>query len=113
MKRPIDPRRIEVIDHEVADALRKLQPYERVAMTSQAFEMVRALLREKIRTENPGWSDEHVHQELVRVISSGAIPFDARTALRDGVLVMVAKEVEPEAPVEPPVRRPGARSLSN
>src|SRR4051812_42555785 len=103
---PSTPRRIEVVDHAVADALRKLQPYERIALTSKAVEMVRELLRERVRAENPGWSDDQVSRELARTITSGPIPFDVRPAIRDGTLVMVASEVEPEPRFEPPVRGP-------
>jgi hypothetical protein len=112
MKRPIDPRRIEVVPHAVADELRKLQPYERVAMVAQAFEMVWEAIRARVASENPAWSAEQVHGEVVRIISSGAVPFDARPAIRDGKLVMVLMEVEPEIPMPPPMRRPGLCSTS-
>jgi hypothetical protein len=111
MKRTIDPRRIEVMDDAVADALRTLQPYEKVALVAQAFEVVRGLVRDKLRMENPSWSDDQVQREVVRAISSGLIPFDARPAIRDGVLVMVAFEIEPEPLAPPPRRRPYAEPI--
>ena len=44
MKRQIDPRRIEVVDHAVADILRKMQPHERIALAADAFETARQMV---------------------------------------------------------------------
>jgi hypothetical protein len=69
MKRQIDPRRIEVIDHDVAAVLRKMQPHERVALTAQAFETARQLAQAQVMRMNPDWTEEQVRREVARRIA--------------------------------------------
>lgn len=69
MKRRIDPRRIEVVDPDVAAILRKIQPYERVALTAQAFETARLLAQAQVMRAHPDWTDEQVRREVARRIA--------------------------------------------
>jgi hypothetical protein len=69
MKRPIDPRRIEVVDHAVADILRKMQPYETTALTAQAFESARELAAAQVMRTHPDWTEEQVRREVARRIA--------------------------------------------
>ncbi|HEX3151169.1 MAG TPA: hypothetical protein VHR66_24035 [Gemmataceae bacterium] len=81
-------------------------PHERIAQVTQAFEIVRQLLWTNVRDEHPDWSEKQVQPEVVRIITSGAVPYDVRPALdENGSLILVAKTIEPEAPVEPPRRQ--------
>ena len=64
MKRPIDPRRIEVIDPMVASILCAKAPHERVAMVGQANRTARLLLQAQIKRMNPDWSEEQVLRKL-------------------------------------------------
>jgi len=69
MKRPIDPRRIEVVGHDVAAILRKMQPHERVALTAQAFETARQLAQAQVMRTHPDWTEEQVQREVARRIA--------------------------------------------
>lgn len=69
MKRPIDPRRIEVMDHAVADVLRKMQPFERLALAADAFETARQMVRAQVMRTHPEWSEEQIKREVVRRIA--------------------------------------------
>ena len=69
MKRPIDPRRIEVVDHDVAAILRKMQPHECVALTAQAFETARELATAQVMRAYPDWTQEQVRREVARRIA--------------------------------------------
>lgn len=68
----LDPGQIEVIDDAMADVLRAKQPWERVAMMSQANRTVRHLLAGGIRARHPDWSAEQVKREVARRMLGGA-----------------------------------------
>ncbi len=71
MKRPIDPRRIEVIDPNVAAIWRANAPHERIALVGDAHRTARTLLQAQIKRMNPDWSDEQVLTEVARRLGHG------------------------------------------
>ena len=97
MKRRIDPRKIEAVDPAVAAILRSMQPYERVALTAQAFEIVRELLVDLVQAEYQDWTEDELHREVGRRIASGAHSFSVSLGLLNGSLVLVARERESPA----------------
>jgi hypothetical protein len=64
--RPFDPRRIEVIDEATAAMYRAMTPAQRVAIACDAHETARAILRARVRSENPSWTEEQVSREVAR-----------------------------------------------
>jgi hypothetical protein len=71
VKRPIDPRRIEVVDHDVAAILQTKTPHELLTMVSDAHRMARSLVEAGVRHSHPDWTPEQVWQEVVRRMTGG------------------------------------------
>jgi hypothetical protein len=71
MTRRIDPRKIEVVDDELAAVLRTKTPAERIEMIAAANRTARLLAAAGVRFQHPDWSDEQVHAEVVRRVSGG------------------------------------------
>ena len=69
MRGPIDPRRIELIDPAVVAVLRKMWPYERIALAADAFETARQLLQAQVMRTHPDWPEEQVRREVARRIA--------------------------------------------
>src|SRR5262245_24139091 len=97
MKRRIDPQKIEAVDPVVAAILRTMQPYERVALTVQAFAIVGELLVHFVQDEHPDWTETESHREAARRIAAGAHSFSVLPGLLNGSLVLVARERESRA----------------
>jgi Rv0078B-related antitoxin len=66
MSQSIDPRNIEVVDDDLAAALRQKTPAERIAMTADANETARKLAAAGIRHDHPDWSQRDVEREVAR-----------------------------------------------
>jgi hypothetical protein len=62
----LDAGQIEVIEDELAEALRRKTPAERVAMISEADQTMRLLIEGGLRTRHRDWSDDQVRAEVVR-----------------------------------------------
>lgn len=71
MIREIDPRRIEVIDQDLAAALRHKSPIEKVAMIDAANRTARILAAAGVRYQHPDWTNEQVHAEVIRRVCGG------------------------------------------
>ncbi len=71
MSGEIDPRRIEVVDKDLAAVLRRKSPIEKVAMIDAANRTARMLAAAGIRYQHPNWTDEQVHAEVIRRVCGG------------------------------------------
>jgi hypothetical protein len=71
MRRTIDPRRIEVVDDEVAIVLRRKTPAERIAMGFAANRMVRLVIEGALRTDHPDWDDATIKAAVARRMLNG------------------------------------------
>jgi hypothetical protein len=72
MKWRLDPGQIEVVDHAVADILRRKTPAERVKMMSDAHRMARLIVEGGVRTRHPDWTEDQIKAEVVRRMTRGA-----------------------------------------
>ena len=63
---PIDPRRIEVVDEEVARVLRAKSGMERLRLAHEAWELARERLMAFVSARNPQWSKEEVVKEVAK-----------------------------------------------
>ncbi|MGH7242399.1 MAG: hypothetical protein ACREJD_03155 [Phycisphaerales bacterium] len=68
----IDPRRIEVIDDKTAEILRAKTGAERLSIASDMGASVRAMLEAHLRSLHSTWTNEQVHAEMMRRLSSAA-----------------------------------------
>jgi hypothetical protein len=66
MPRSIDPRRIEVIDDQMAEILRQKTPAERIEMIAAANRTARLLAAAGVRYQHPDWDDNKIHAEVIR-----------------------------------------------
>lgn len=69
MKPDID--RIEVVDDEVAKALRGMGPAKRLALVFQAERFARDLMRAGARNRHPEWNEADVEKEVARLWADG------------------------------------------
>ena len=70
-RRTIDPRRIEVIDDQMAAVLRGMGAERRVARAFEMFEMMVDVARCGARAAHPGWDEAQVAAEVGRRIGHG------------------------------------------
>ncbi len=71
MKPDID--QIEVVDDEVAKALRGMGPAKRLDMVFQAERFVRDLMRAGARNRHPEWNEAEVEKEVARLWADGSV----------------------------------------
>ncbi len=64
--RPIDVRRIEVLDEAMVEVLRAKTPAERVAMVFDAERTMRLMLQAKLHEQYPHWDDRRIVREIAR-----------------------------------------------
>jgi len=69
----LDPRRIEVVDDEMARVLRGKTGPERLRIASGMFSSARRMLIAALRSEHPDWDERQVTEEAARRLSHGAI----------------------------------------
>lgn len=62
----LDPSRIEVIDDDMAEVLRRKTPLERVAMVFDAHKTMRLLLEAHFRDRHPDWDDQQIAAAIAR-----------------------------------------------
>ena len=67
-----DIRRIEVIDDQAAEAMRRLGGPRRMRMASDLSEDARALMAGRVRAEHPEWSSLQIAQEVARRLLNAA-----------------------------------------
>jgi hypothetical protein len=66
------PKRIEVVDDEMAAVYRGMTPARRLQVASDLYASARRMLMSHLQVEHPGWSAEEVRREAVRRLSHGA-----------------------------------------
>lgn len=66
MNQNVDPRNIEVVCDEIAEALRGKSAAERIHMVAEANDTARLLAAAGARYVNPDWSAEQVEREVAR-----------------------------------------------
>lgn len=71
MRRPIDPRNIEVVDEHLAAVLREKTPAARVEMIFAANRTARLLAAAGVRHQHPDWDDARVQAEVIRRVCGG------------------------------------------
>jgi len=64
--RTIDPRRIEVVDAEVARILRGMSGMDRLRLAHEAWELARERLIAFVSSRNPQWHAERVRREVAK-----------------------------------------------
>jgi Rv0078B-related antitoxin len=69
---PIDPRRIEAVDEEMARVLRGKSGAERLRIASEMFDSARRMLESHLRAEHPDWDERRVAEETSRRLSLAA-----------------------------------------
>jgi len=66
MSNRLDPSRIEVLDDEMVEVLRKKTPVERVAMVLDANRTMRQMLEAHFRERHPEWGDDEIAAAVAR-----------------------------------------------
>lgn len=79
----LDPRRIEVIDDEMARVLRAKTGAERLAIGSAMFSWARRMLINHLKEQHPDWKEEEILRETARRISRGEILEESLRQFRD------------------------------
>ena len=69
---PLDPKRYEMIDDQMAEILRAKTPIERLKMAESMQRMTRGLIRDKLRFDHPDWTAEQIDREVARRFLHGA-----------------------------------------
>ncbi len=64
-----DPRRIEVMDDDMADILRAKSGAERLGIAFGMYESTRRMLTNMLRADHSDWSHERIHREVSRRLS--------------------------------------------
>jgi hypothetical protein len=64
--RPIDPRRIELLDDAMVEVLRKKSPVERLEMVFAAERTMRLMVTAHLQSEHPEWTPEQISKEIAR-----------------------------------------------
>lgn len=72
MSAPFDPRRIEVIDDEMAEMLRAKTGAERLQIASGLFASARRMIASQLAAEHPDWDAARVQEETARRLLHGA-----------------------------------------
>jgi hypothetical protein len=68
----IDPKRIEVVDDEVAAVLRSKTHAQRVEMVFQAGALARTLMEAGARSRHPDWDLDKIRREVARLWLHGS-----------------------------------------
>lgn len=69
---PFDPRRIEVLDDEMAAVLRAKTGAERLRTASGLFAAARRMIASQLAAEHPDWEAVRVREETARRLLHGA-----------------------------------------
>jgi len=64
--KPIDWRRIEILDDRMVEIIRKMTPQERVQKGMELSQFMRDRVLCHLHTENPQWTEEQVQEEWRR-----------------------------------------------
>jgi len=69
----IDTRNIEILDDDIAEVLKIKNPQQRLAIAFDMWSFARKQLTAYLRDLHNDWSEEKIHQEVVRRLSHGAV----------------------------------------
>jgi hypothetical protein len=69
----LPPAIIEVLDEEMAGAIRPKTGAERLRIASGMYASARRMLLCHLRAEHADWDDRRIHQEAARRLSHGAV----------------------------------------
>ena len=69
----LDARRIEAVDDDLAEVLRRKTGAERLLIASRMFSSARQMLLSMLREEHPDWDEHQIIREAARRLSHGAI----------------------------------------
>jgi len=72
MDTPFDPRRIEVLDDEMAAVLRAKTGAERLKIASGLFAAARRMIASQLAAEHPDWGAARIQEETARRLLHGA-----------------------------------------
>jgi hypothetical protein len=72
-RRLLDPRRIEVVDDDVAAVLRTKTPTEKASLMFSANRFIRARIAAHVSSHHPDWPEERVQAEVARRLLGGTI----------------------------------------
>ncbi len=61
-----DPRRIEVMDDDMAEILRAKSGAERLRIAFEMYESTRRMLTYMLSGDHPDWSEERIRREVSR-----------------------------------------------
>ncbi len=70
---PIESAKIEVVDDQMVDVLRRKTGAERLRIASGMYASARRMLLSQLRAENPEWGHDQVVREAARRLSHGAL----------------------------------------
>lgn len=70
---PLDSNKIEVIDDQTADVLRRKTGAERLRIADEMYSWARRTLTSHLRSEHPDWDEGRVVREVARRLSHGAV----------------------------------------
>jgi hypothetical protein len=65
--------RVEAVDPEMAEILRRKTPAERLAIAAGLWRSARVLLTSNLRSLHPDWDEARLQREVVRRLSRGAV----------------------------------------
>ncbi len=71
MTQPTNQRSVEIVDDSLAAVLRAKSPAEKIQMIGAANRTARILAAAGIRFLHPDWTEDQVHDELVRRVYGG------------------------------------------
>ena len=68
----IDPRRIEVVQHDVTRILRAKSGMDRLRLAHEAWDLARQRLTAFLNARHPEWSSEEVRREVAKRLAHGS-----------------------------------------
>ena len=68
---PLDYRRIEIVDPQMAEIYRSKTVTQRIQMMLDANATMRLLIAGALRTQNPDWSEQAISQEVAGRMLNG------------------------------------------
>lgn len=68
----LDPRRIEVMDEEMAAMERQRTPAQRIKTAHDMWRYARARLQAAVQWQHPDWSEREIDQEVGRRMLHGS-----------------------------------------
>jgi hypothetical protein len=71
MKKPLDPRRIELLEDAMVEILRQKTPAERLAMGLEMNRTARLMIAAGLRDYHPDWTEQEILAELGRRMLDG------------------------------------------